>query len=250
MTEEKSNQRTRRKVLLFILIPLITVIVLTASLFFAGVIKIPLFSEEVPSDDEYVNETEQFDGDILNRNDSEYTVYTPQENEDPFELITEHSSYKRELRVISISGNEYSVEKYSIIKKGNNFLIESDSKTVICSGEKLYIAYPSDHLVTVSDQDSIYSEIGITSLGSIKSRAEYSLYDAELINNGKTISVKFSEDDRGFSDEYRISVETGIVTEEYSSLNGVVFRSVVTDLFEVFTADDIEDSIFAIPSEE
>lgn len=245
MTEEKKKQKKRSKFLIILIITIIAAIILIISLIDA----VKISSGDKLIQDVVIDRISAYDK-IENKNDFEYITNIPEEYKDLLDLVEEHQSYRREFRVISISNDEYSVEKYSVVKHEKRFKAESDSKTIISDGEKLYVSYSEDYIVTSAEENSIYNEIGITSLESIKKLMEYSNYEFEFENNGKTILLKFPQDNAGFMEEYRISVETGIVIEEYSYLNGNIYRSVVTDYFDILSDENADDSLFLIPATE
>lgn len=249
MPEENKKQKKYNKILIVLIVFVIAVIIIIVSLIGAGKIKMAFSSEDDLIKDEIKDRISAYD-EIENKNDSEYITDILQEHKELFDLVEEHQSYRREFRVISISNDEYSVEKYTVVKHEKRFNAESDSKTIISDGQKLYISYTEGYIITSAEEDSIYKEIGITSLESIKKLMESSDYESELENNGKTILLKFPQDAAGFMEEYRISVETGIVIEEYSYLNGNIYRSVVTDYFDVLSDLNANDAMFSIPTAE
>lgn len=246
MNEDVTKLQLKWKVLIVSAAAAIILILSAAALYSLDILKFPGSDQNTGADEIVYPEGAISDMQITQ---TELTdIFAEKNTDDPFSLIIEIMSYKREFRIISIYNNEYSVEKYTLIKKDDSFRVTSDSKTVICDGERLYIENPAGYITTDAAVNSMYSEIGITPLSLIIEKSDQA--SIKISDDGKYLTVILDADDYGISYEYKISVESGIVTEEHSYMDGELFRSVVTDSYDIFSTDISDSGLFRIPSRE
>lgn len=246
MNQDVTRMQLKRKILSVLAAAAFLLILSAAVLYCLGILNFSVSDQN--NEDKDILYSDGMISDMQITQSDMTNIFADMNSEDQLSLLIEINSYKREFRIIGIHGSEYSVEKYSLIKKDDSFRVISDSKTVICDGERLYIEYPTGYITTTAAENSMYSEIGITSLSWIKEKLDQA--DVIISDNGKYMVVTLDADESGISYEYKISIESGIVTEESSYIDGELFRSVLTDSYDIFSPEIYDSSLFQIPSKE
>ncbi len=162
--------------------------------------------------------------------------------------LTEPDAYIREFRVINSYAGEADSRKYTLTVSGNRCRLASDQKTVICDGNTT-CTITGTYRTTLND--TIFTpeyEIGITPLSDIKAAAENGSVTYHS-SDDKTLLIVSEDAESGVLSEYLVSVESGVVMSERSYINGERYRAVVTDVVDVFAADDLPEDYFEIPQE-
>jgi len=163
-------------------------------------------------------------------------------------VLNEADAYVREFRVINSYGGETDLQKYTLTVSGDRCRIESDFKTVLCDGTTTYTVTGTYRTQLNNTVFTPEYEIGITSLEDVKTAAEKgSVTYSKAPRNDKSLTVTAEDAESGILSEYIVSIETGVVTGEYSYIGGELYRAVVTDSLDVFAADDLPDNYFEIP---
>ncbi len=159
--------------------------------------------------------------------------------------LSESTAYSRVIRTIySVDAKTY-IYRSTITKNEDCFRVDSNERTVIYDGVRLYVKEPT--YTTVSEgKFNIYDEVGITPLSYIKEHAvQESVYYKDA-DNPKTITVVVS-DDSNIYNEYEISVENGLVLAERAYYNGVVYCAVITDKINIMEHSVPDEALFIIP---
>ncbi len=162
-----------------------------------------------------------------------------------FDMLEEEENYTCFLRITTVWEGRSGSVRCSLEKDGARFRIESEDRLTIFNGCELYtLAAGHDYFASVTDCDC-YTELGITSLDSLKSM-DISEENLSLSSDYKTLSAAIYNDEGSLTDEYKISVESGIITEEYHYDGGELYRSAVCENIVLNGASD-ED--FTVPAE-
>ncbi len=158
--------------------------------------------------------------------------------------LSESTIYTRAIRIIYSVDAKTNIYRSTLTKNGDRFRIDSNERTVIYDGVRLYIKEPT--YTTVNEAEfNIYDEVGITPLSYIKEHAEQEYVFYKNADNPKTITVVIS--DGAIYNEYEISVENGLVLTERSYHNGDVYCAVITDKIEIMEHSEPDEALFIIP---
>ena len=249
MKDEAKKQSTYLKIILYLVLPLIILAAVLLILANKNIILFPwLTDNKNPTSDNDLSEDKLYN---IVTPDNDFTdVYLYDEPKDLLDLVEISDSYLREFRIISSYGKDYTIEKYTLLKNNESFRVESDSKTVISDGKKLYVSHNHASVTTDLTDDSMYSEVGITPLEKIIRLVDKEDCKVQLSDNKKYIKVVYEEESEGEIYEYTISIENGIVTEERFYLNNLMVRTVLTDYIDIYSKQvSIEDN-YIIPAGE
>ncbi len=146
-----------------------------------------------------------------------------------FGLLEEEESYSCNLRMISVYDSRRSSERLKLVKSGVRFRAEGEDRLIIFDGNELYtLTAGKAYRAKVTGDCDCYTELGITSLAELK-KADVSEENLTLSSDYREMGVTFYDEEGNLTDEYKISVESGIVTEEYHYSGTVVYRSAVRE---------------------
>lgn len=170
---------------------------------------------------------------------------------DPLADVKEQETYVRTMRMLTSYSENRNAESVTITKHGEKYKAESESRIVIYDGETLYINYGSEVLKKTADTSTYYEEIGMTSLDEVRAMMQ----DAEKYSSsfkssadGRFIEVTVNDlENEGLSMKFEISIESGFVISERLYLNDVVYRTVLTETYDLSADDRISDDTFRIP---
>ncbi len=161
-----------------------------------------------------------------------------------FGRLREAESYSCRIKLITVWGSRRSSERCSLVKDGARFRAESEDRLTIFDGEVLYTKTAGQAYRAAAEGCDCYSELGITSLAELK-KADIKEENLTLSDDLREIGVTLYDGDGQLTDEYRISVESGIITEEYHYSGGVVYRSAVRENIET----DVGEADFTVPED-
>ena len=95
------------------------------------------------------------------------------------------------------------------------------------------------------NEDSFYSELGITPLNFLLNNlmsSSYQLYSQD----DKSLMIVNDDVENNLREIFEISLETGIITYESHSYNKSTYKFSSVENFDVIDIEDINDSIFTI----
>lgn len=185
----------------------------------------------------------------VTRADAPVSYYESDQN-DPLADVVEQNSYIRTARIVVSHEDTIGSERITVTKQGEKYKAESDSRMMIFDGETLYVSCSAYSLSTQTDSSSYYHETGMTSVDDIRAMiADSENYSSsyQVSEDGKIISVSINDlaDENDLQMEFDISLEGGIVTYERFYIDETIYRTVVTDTFEL--TENIADNAFDIP---
>lgn len=176
--------------------------------------------------------------DILHDTTLENVSYFDYSAEEILTALSEATSYKRRIRIISSYGETRDVENYRLSVDGKSFRAVGESSEIVYDGENLYMKNGLSEAVVKADTD-VYSEIGFTSLGEVKQLLNDNKHKLSYGTNERTIKAVLYNDDGNIGSEYEISLENGLVVTEYHYRSGEIYRAVVTDSVTEYNGEEI-----------
>lgn len=184
---------------------------------------------------------------IENNNDlTGYKVIYADHTNEAISKINIKDTYKADLIITTRYDNISSTEKYVITKYKEKILAVSDEKRILFDGSNLFVITKLyDYSYNNVNEDSFYSELGITPLNFLLNNlmsSSYQLYSQD----DKSLMIVNDDVENNLREIFEISLETGIITYESHSYNNSTYKFSSVENFDVIDIEDINDSIFTI----
>jgi len=152
--------------------------------------------------------------------------------DDPIGSLNELDEYSRTFRIIHSYGGISDGESMTLTKSGNYLKAESDSREIILNKNQISADYGSQKIVSETDEEGFFSEVGITSLSMLKEMCfNVEKYEKTLTlsDDRRFVTADLFDRNTGITMNYEIDVESGIVITERFYSEGVLYRFVFTE---------------------
>ena len=140
-----------------------------------------------------------------------------------------------------------SYRTYFVVSSADKFLIKNDSYTTIFDGKRLYTKTPLYTLTEDRDKYTLFDELGIPSLDSLKEMISSEKASVELSEDGMEITVNIAGNDGLTKDEYVVSAENGIVISAKTFFGDEIRRECSFENISVLSEKDFQPDTFTIP---
>ena len=174
-------------------------------------------------------------------------VYYEINPDNPLLYVRTAENFSGVFNVTDSYNTQSSYRTYFVVSSADKFLIKNDSYTAIFDGKRFYTKTPLYTLTEDRDKLTVYDELGIPSLDSLKEMISSEQASVELSEEGMEITVIIADNDGLTKDEYVVSAENGIVISARTFFGDEVRRECSFESISVLSDKELQAVTFTIP---